>query len=390
MSQFNLSGSSIQDTYPRLVQVGDGQLLDGTGSSLPIHISGEDVRIVGELKVDRLVISGSSTEIFASGSTKFGDDGDDTHQFTGSLHLAQPIKRGNLTGSDEWDSAYSWGDHSTENYVSESTGNVSITSLTASTHISASTIYATDLRVTGSAQLKGTLIFAGVTFSDTIIQSHTGSHNWGNAITDKHEFTGSVYVSNSLYINDINVEDNLVPTFAAAADDQILTYSASAISWKDAPVSIDTSSIGTLLPSADISNNLGASDKKWKDLYAQNTYFGGIHEINLETKDIQHLPIGTILVHSITGLIPCNSLADPLVMGVSNAKADYPIVMGAEPILIDGSINIGDFIITSDVIGHGKAISPDELSQVNLHGRVIAQALESSDGGLVNAMIRKM
>ncbi len=45
----NLEGQNISDTYQRVVQYEDGILSDGTGSALPITISGNDVTITGNI-----------------------------------------------------------------------------------------------------------------------------------------------------------------------------------------------------------------------------------------------------------------------------------------------------------------------------------------------------
>ena len=70
MSEFNLSGSSIQDTYQRLIQIGSGSLRDGTGSALPISISGTDVSLAQSLSVaNDINASNVSTSGFVSSST---------------------------------------------------------------------------------------------------------------------------------------------------------------------------------------------------------------------------------------------------------------------------------------------------------------------------------
>lgn len=154
---------------------------------------------------------------------------------------------------------------------------------------------------------------------------------------------------------------------------------------------VATNVASDILPTATAdSHSLGSSSKKWHEVHAINSFFGGIHEINLETKGIGKLPEGTILVYSDAGLIPCNEEADYLVMGVSSPGTDCPIVLGAEPVLVDGPISAGDFIITSNRKGYGKAAKLRELYTRNYLGKVIAQSLEDSDGGLVKAMIRKM
>ena len=65
--------------------------------------------------------------------------------------------------------------------------------------------------------------------------------------------------------------------------------------------------------------------------------------------------------------------------------------MGAEPVLVDGAVYEGDYIITSNRIGYGKAIPPDQIFEQKLFGKIIAQSLETNlSGGSVKAMIRKM
>ena len=79
------------------------------------------------------------------------------------------------------------------------------------------------------------------------------------------------------------------------------------------------------------------------------------------------------------------------VINIKEGK-DEPIVMGAEPVLVTGKVNVGDYIVTSDKIGHGKSVKRGYLLKKDLFGKVIAQALESCDGdsNLIKCMIRKM
>ena len=103
----NLTGQNISDTYQRVVQYEDGILSDGTGSALPITISGNDVTITGNLNA--LSISSSrvtSSVVYTSGSSTFGDEATDTHTFTGAITgsgLQIPFganKRANLGGAE--------------------------------------------------------------------------------------------------------------------------------------------------------------------------------------------------------------------------------------------------------------------------------------------------
>ena len=81
-----------------------------------------------------------------------------------------------------------------------------------------------------------------------------------------------------------------------------------------------------------------------------------------------------------------------MVMGVTKNGKDEPLILGAEPILVTGTIKEGDFIVTSDKEGHGKSIKNGYLFKKDLFGKVIGQALESSEGdsSLIKCMIRKM
>ena len=137
---------------------------------------------------------------------------------------------------------------------------------------------------------------------------------------------------------------------------------------------------------------LGNPDQKWKDIYAKNTFFGGVHEINLETEGLNKMQKGTVLTLRNGMMCPCENEADPLVMGVVSKGENYPIVLGAEPVLVTGKIKEGDYIITSNIKGHGKGVSPQYIYSQQLFGKIIAQAIEDGEGEsyTIKAMIRKM
>ena len=101
----DLTGQNIQDTYQRLVQVdATGSFTDGTGSNLPISIEGDNVRVTGDIIANQYVVSSSVTNITTqqlSGSTAFGDSGDDIHAFTGSVSItgSTVIRHGGNAGT---------------------------------------------------------------------------------------------------------------------------------------------------------------------------------------------------------------------------------------------------------------------------------------------------
>ena len=149
---------------------------------------------------------------------------------------------------------------------------------------------------------------------------------------------------------------------------------------------------GSILPDINGTIDLGSHTKKFSNLFATNTFFGGVHEINLETEGLDQMQEGTILSLKDGTLHPCEKEADPLVMGIVSSNSNFPIILGAEPILINGKIKEGDYIITSNVKGHGKGVNPKYIYNKKLFGKIIAQAIESGNGKshTIKAMIRKM
>ena len=160
--------------------------------------------------------------------------------------------------------------------------------------------------------------------------------------------------------------------------------------------SISVTGSGITLVSGTLQNlgggDLGTSTNKWTNLFAKNTFFGGIHEVNLETEGLHNIQEGTVLTLKNGILQPCEFEADPLVMAITSKEGNYPIVMGAEPVLVTGKIKEGDYIITSNIKGHGKGVDPNYIYDQKLFGKIIAQSLENSEGlsHTIKAMIRKM
>jgi len=149
---------------------------------------------------------------------------------------------------------------------------------------------------------------------------------------------------------------------------------------------------GNVVPRSDNSSDLGTRALRWQDVYSVSTTTGGVFEVGLRTEGLKDLPTGTIVTWKDGECVPCYKSEDQFVMGVTREGKDEPIVLGAEPILVTGNIKEGEYIVTSDVKGHGKSVNVGYLFKKNLFGKVIGQALESSEGksSLIKCMIRKM
>jgi len=103
-----LTGRTIRSTYDQLIQLEDQLFQDGFGTSSlngsysltgSQFISG-NLYINGTASIDYLVSSyESSSIIYSSGSTKFGDTLDDTHEFTGSVTITGSLNSDYISGS---------------------------------------------------------------------------------------------------------------------------------------------------------------------------------------------------------------------------------------------------------------------------------------------------
>ena len=67
-------------------------------------------------------------------------------------------------------------------------------------------------------------------------------------------------------------------------------------------------------------------------------------------------------------------------MGIAVKGIDSPLIQGAEPVLVTGSVNEGDYLVTSRKEGHAEAISPEFMRQHGLYDCVLGKALESAEG----------
>jgi len=311
-------------------------------------------------------------------------------------------------------------------------------------NVSSSAVTASNLLVNESARIFGSFALNGVQLIEDVITVNSGSTKFGSGSFDTdvqlttHEFTGSVFITGSDFkFNGVDVmassftptsisesfnqasssinttitavSNSLVTTVTAVSNSLVTTIngieSGTGVGFPFEGTAIITGSLtvsgglanedvtlfADVIPGNDDEYTLGTSGKKWNAVFATNTFFGGIHEINLETTGIGQLQAGTVLVSKAGQMVPCTQEADPLVMAIVATGSDYPIILGAEPVLVVGPVYEGDYIITSNVTGHGKAVNPSQIYSQQLFGKIIAQSLESkTEGGIIRAMIRKM
>lgn len=272
----NLTNSKIKDTYQRLVQVESGsesrfqRFQNGLGSPIlsasfyTLEVANDIYVRSGSVYAQSFITTyTTSSTLFQSGSTKFGDGLEDKHEFTGSVvisgslglegtdltltgsfnHLGQYNHNGNtvqtgntvrtgdtsLTGNLTHSGSISLNGignaRLTGNIVhignTTQTGDTSITgNLTQSGSINLNSIG--DVRLTGNithignvtqtgdSNISGDLIVGGTVtaqeFRTELVTSATifesGSTQFGNDLSDTHKFTGSLDITGSLEVDE--------------------------------------------------------------------------------------------------------------------------------------------------------------------------------------------
>lgn len=185
----------------------------GVGTSSPTH----KIHVVGDVSITGSLFAReyhtellSSSIIYSSGSSKFGDTSDDLHQFTGSAMFKQGLS-GSLTRLPDGKSYLQGGNGVT--IVSSSNGQIIITATAAESSGDITSVVAgTGLdggATSGVATLNidddvvatvsGTQFSGQVGFQNAISVTGSliasGSSSFGNALSNLHQFTGTVMLN---------------------------------------------------------------------------------------------------------------------------------------------------------------------------------------------------
>jgi len=207
-------------------------------------------------------------------------------------------------------------------------------------------------------------------------------------------FNGNIGIGNLTYstTNTLNVYGNVFAnSYTGSLSGSVTGNLLGTASYSNSS-SYLSGNVAKIIPVSDATVDLGSISNRFNGLYAVQSTIGAFFEVGLRTIGIGQNPTGTIVTWRNGKLVPSDTEEDSLVMGVVWQGKDEPIIIGAETILVTGKVEEGDYIVTSNKIGHGKAIKRGNFFKNDLFGKVIAQALESSneDSKLIKAMIRKM
>lgn len=137
---------------------------------------------------------------------------------------------------------------------------------------------------------------------------------------------------------------------------------------------------GNTYPQEDRFQDLGGVSNRWKIVYCETLDSAGIHESNLKQEDISMLETGTVLVWKNGSMHPCSSFADHMRMGIAVKGAYSPLMQGAEPVLCTGDVKEGQYLVTSEKIGHAIGVDRSYVVENHLFDCVIGKALESNSG----------
>lgn len=274
---------AVSGTVDAFYFKGDGSQLTGISSSLPaglvsssaqLGLSSSDSPTFANLTINgRLTAQEfytqlvSSSIIFKSGSTKFGDSADDTHKFTGSVFIQGPLTitggiTGSLFGTSSW-SQYSItaSNSNTASYIDPLFISASVAAqglagtsdwnqitnkpanlISGSGQRSILGLGTTDSptfangNYTGNVVVGGTLTARTYIISSSIVNYETlkvsGSSKFGDSLDDTHEFTGSLKITGSLSVNSnevitSNLTSSMTVLSASYAASASITYVSS-------------------------------------------------------------------------------------------------------------------------------------------------------------------
>jgi len=156
-------------------------------------------------------------------------------------------------------------------------------------------------------------------------------------------------------------------------------------STADPTIRVTVDGNGNFYPSRDRLHLLGLDTNRWQVVFCEILDSAGQHEKNLQNpegeKSVGEYETGTVLVWKGGKNVPCTTAADHMRMGIAVKGIDSPLIQGAEPVLVTGSVNEGDYLVTSGKKeGHAEAISPAYMRQHGLYDCVLGKALESAEG----------
>jgi hypothetical protein len=450
-SLLNISGSVTASTFTGSF-IGDGSGLTGiqasgvTGLNLSQISSGNatasisttgftvnkntqiqgNLSVTGALIANEYIVSSSvvyMTTSFASGSSAFGNDSNDVHQFTGSVQITGSISlNGQAIGTGKLDEttfqAYTSSNDGRVSSLETSSG--SLNSFTSSINTTIKSKLDNDNVISGSVQVNITGTTGYSTFSSSIATTTSGltstitSLSSSIATTDLNQenrltaletssgslngFTSSIDTTIKSKLNADGVisgssqilnGSNLVSSSA-----QVTTYGF-ATTGSNLFKGTQTHS-GSILPSVDNAYDLGSAEYQWRDVYISSgsLYIDGTkvisstaQELTITTDNGQSLKIleGTtdsIILQTADGDIELKSSADGDILldptnGKIMLKGPVEVLTGQK---IQSSVGGTPVVFANDIVVSGSIDLTGTIDGIDLQS--LSSSLNTRIGGI--------
>jgi hypothetical protein len=350
----------------------------------------QDLRVRGTLTVDELHTSTTTSSVlYESGSTRFGDSSDDIHEFTGSIKITGSISlNGDPLGTGKLDET------TFQTYTSSNDGRVSnletssgsLNSFTSSINTTIKSKLDNDSVISGSVQVNITGTTGYSTFSSSISSSiDTLSSSISSSINTLSSSIDTL--SSSISTTDLNQSNRLT-----SIENKTGSY---ATTGSNLFIGTQTHS-GSILPSVDNAYDLGSVEYQWRDVYISSgsLYIDGTkvlsstaQELIITTDEGQSIKIleGTtdsIVLQTADGNIELKSNADgDILLDPTNGKI---MLKGTVEVLngnkIQSSVNGTPVVFANDIVVSGSIDLTGTIDGIDLQS--LSSSFNNRLGGL--------
>jgi trimeric autotransporter adhesin len=330
-----------------------------------------NLSVTGALIATEYIVSSSVTYMttsFASGSSAFGNDNNDVHQFTGSVQITGSISlNGQAIGTGKLDEttfqSYTSSNNSRVSSLETSSG--SLNSFTSSINTTIKSKLDSDNVISGSIQVVLTSTTGYDTFSSSI---STSIADISSSIA-----TTTSNLSSSIATTDLNQSNRL-----DSIEGKTGSYATTGSNLFKGTQTLS----GSILPSVDNTYDLGSPDYQWRDVYISSgsLYIDGTKVLSSTTQEltittdngqsIKILESGTdsIILQTADGDIELKSNADgDILLDPTNGKI---LLKGPVEILsgqkIQSSVGGTPVVFANDIVVSGSIDITGTIEGINL------------------------
>ena len=362
-----------------------------------------NLSVTGSIIANEYIVSSSVTYMttsFASGSTAFGNDGNDLHQFTGSIEITGSISlNGQAIGTGKLDEttfqSYTSSNNSRVSALETSTG--SLNSFTSSINTTIKSKLDSEGVISGSVQVNITGTTGYSTFSSSILDlsssiATTTSGLTSNITSLSSSLTSSIgSLSSSVATTTSDLSSSIGSLSSSVATTTLNTKNrVDSIENKTGSYATTGSNLfigtqtlsGSILPSVDNTYDLGSPTYQWRDVYISSgsLYIDGTkvlsstaQELTITTDTGQSIKIleGTtdsIILQVADGDIELKSSGDgDILLDPTNGKI---MLKGAVEILngqkIQSSVGGTPVVFANDIVVSGSIDITGTIEGINL------------------------